>query len=212
MPTIKIASDKAEICAALDQFGLPRAVVDSDRDAFIGWNTRFLQISGFSGSDLAIMRASDFLTILPKQKRHPPKRAFPAICPVRMRHATNPEWLTGYAVLDDDGIKYLMFDLEPAPTSDFGPSGATNSEEERNRLLKIWHDDIGPKILAAIFAAENVKLALESEGSPQAQAVRHCCELLSESVEALNRMLSGKLLSAEDRSDALTFRDTKSPN
>jgi hypothetical protein len=127
-------------------------------------------------------------------------------------NATNPEWLTGYAVLDDDGIKYLMFDLEPAPTSDFGPSGATNSEEERNRLLKTWHDDVGPKILAAIFAAENVKLALESEGSPQAQAVRHCCELLSESVEALNRMLSGKLLSAEDRSDALTFRDTKSPN
>jgi hypothetical protein len=41
-----------EFCSVLNEFALPRAIVDFDRHSFVAWNSKFLEQTGFSEDEM----------------------------------------------------------------------------------------------------------------------------------------------------------------
>jgi hypothetical protein len=51
-----------QLCAALNEFALPRAVVDFERHSFIAWNPKFIEHTGFSEDELKSSKTDDLLS------------------------------------------------------------------------------------------------------------------------------------------------------
>src|SRR5260370_40772548 len=45
-------TEMQKLCAHLNEFALPRAIVDFDRQRFVAWNTRFLARTGYSEEEI----------------------------------------------------------------------------------------------------------------------------------------------------------------
>jgi hypothetical protein len=45
-------AEMQKLCAHLNEFALPRAVMDFDRQRFVAWNTRFLARTGYSEEEI----------------------------------------------------------------------------------------------------------------------------------------------------------------
>jgi hypothetical protein len=46
----------------LNEFALPRAIVDFERHSFVAWNPRFLEHTGFSEVEMKSSKAEELLT------------------------------------------------------------------------------------------------------------------------------------------------------
>ena len=51
-----------EFCAVLNEFALPRAIVDFERHSFVAWNSKFLERTGFSEDEMKSSRLDELLT------------------------------------------------------------------------------------------------------------------------------------------------------
>jgi hypothetical protein len=51
-----------EFCAVLNQFALPRAILDYERHSFVAWNSKFLELTGFSENEMKSSRLDELLT------------------------------------------------------------------------------------------------------------------------------------------------------
>ena len=49
-------------CAVLNEFALPRAIVDFDRHSFVAWNSKFLEQTGFSEDEMKSSKPEELLT------------------------------------------------------------------------------------------------------------------------------------------------------
>jgi len=65
-------------------------------------------------------------------------------------------------------------------------------QEERARIIKLFHDEVSSTMMAALFALESAKNALEAQNLPAIQALEKASELLSEAVEKTADVLEGK--------------------
>jgi PAS domain-containing protein len=50
-----------EFCAVLNEFALPRAIVDFDRHSFVAWNPKFLEQTGFSEDEMKSSNPEELL-------------------------------------------------------------------------------------------------------------------------------------------------------
>jgi PAS domain-containing protein len=50
-----------ESCTVLNEFALPRAIVDFDRHSFVAWNSRFLEQTGFSEDEIKSSKPEELL-------------------------------------------------------------------------------------------------------------------------------------------------------
>jgi hypothetical protein len=48
-------------CAVLNEFALPRAIVDFNRHSFVAWNSKFLQQTGFSEDEMKSSKPEELL-------------------------------------------------------------------------------------------------------------------------------------------------------
>jgi hypothetical protein len=55
--------DSRALCAALDKYRLPRAIVRVETRSFVAWNKPFLTLTGFSGDKLANLNAQDWVVL-----------------------------------------------------------------------------------------------------------------------------------------------------
>jgi hypothetical protein len=51
------------LCAALDKYRLPRAIVHVENRSFVAWNRAFLSLTGFSDDQLWSLNAKDWITL-----------------------------------------------------------------------------------------------------------------------------------------------------
>ena len=65
----------------------------------------------------------------------------------------------------------------------------SGGEEERNRILKLFHDRVSPKLLAAVFEVVNAKEKLEAKGLEESKAVAKAAEKLTETIDAVVSVL-----------------------
>ena len=73
------------------------------------------------------------------------------VVPVRFRIFDTENFPTGHAAKRDDGFVLLMLDVLDKNTGLLEDARVFGREEERSRILKIFHDKVSPKLLAAIF-------------------------------------------------------------
>jgi hypothetical protein len=50
-----------EFCAVLNEFALPRAIVDFERHSFVAWNSKFLEQTGFSEDEMKSSKPEELL-------------------------------------------------------------------------------------------------------------------------------------------------------
>lgn len=65
-------------------------------------------------------------------------------------------------------------------------------QEERARIIKLFHDEVSSTMMAALFAVESAKNALEAQNLPVVLELEKASELLSEAVEKTGDVLEGK--------------------
>ena len=179
-----------ELCAVLNEFALPRAIVDFERHSFVAWNPRFLEHTGFSEDEMKTSRAEELLTFgeswFPLSDEKGQTVEYIA-CAARRPFGADPA--PGFAVRSHGKIGYVMLDVFDSSSAQFEQGRNAGQEEERNRVVKAFHEEVSSSIIAALFLIETVKSELEEAGLPQAEAVSKASDILAETTEKIAHVI-----------------------
>jgi hypothetical protein len=181
-------SDEARaICTALNDFHLPRAIAHLERNRFVAWNEHFLAESGFSGEELQTTALKDLTTFEEPSTVAPGfERSGFSVMPFRFTCHDQDRVLSGNAAAKGDGFVLLLVE----PTKETGDSAwEKGRNDERDRILRLFHDEVGPKLLAAVFAAQIAKEELEAKGLKESETVAKVGDKLVEAIEGVVAVL-----------------------
>jgi hypothetical protein len=188
-------ADMQKLCVHLNEFALPRAIADFERQRFVAWNTRFLARTGYSEEEIktldlgkAILQGDSVL--FPPDEGNNPSAEFVALA-VRVPGETAA--VPGHLVRSKGNLGYLMLsDIEPTASTKFKQGRLVGQEQERVRILQMFHDEVSSGILGALFTIQMAKERLESSHLSEAGPVAEASEMLSEAVEKMGDVLEGK--------------------
>ena len=76
-----------------------------------------------------------------------------------------------------------MLDAFDSPAPQFEKGRNAGREEERNRVVRTFHEEVSSSMIAALFLIETVKSELEDAGLPQAEALSKASDILAETSE-----------------------------
>jgi signal transduction histidine kinase len=178
----------AKLCAHLDEFALPRAVVDSPGKRFVGWNKTFLKSTGFTEEELRGLEPEQIISesesaFSPADALDNPDVKF---YPVAVRAAKEVAAVPGYLVKSSGDLGYLMLEeLDPNVSTAFEQGRLVGKEQQRTRIAQLFHEELSSDLLAAIFKIHLAKQKLEASGSPDAQQVAEASEILSEAIDKM---------------------------
>jgi hypothetical protein len=181
-----------EFCAVLDEFALPRAIVDFERHSFVAWNRRFLERTGYSEDEVRSARPEEFFTFgeswfpLSDEKEGQTVEFISS----NARRALRGDPAPGYVVRSQGKIGYVMLDAFDLPSVPFEQGRIAGREEERNRIVKAYHEEVSSSMIAALFLIEAAKSELNEAGLPQTEAVSKASESLTEATEKIVDVLS----------------------
>jgi len=169
---------------------LPRAIVDFERHSFVVWNPKFLEHTGFSEDEMKTSRAEELLTFgeswFPLSDEKGQTVEYIA-CAARRPFGADPA--PGFAVRSHGKIGYVMLDVFDSSSAQFEQGRNAGQEEERNRVVKAFHEEVSSSIIAALFLIETVKSELEEAGLPQAEAVSKASDILAETTEKIAHVI-----------------------
>jgi hypothetical protein len=175
-----------ELCAILNEFALPRAIVDFERHSFVAWNPRFLEHTGFSEDEMKTSRAEELLTFgeswFPLSDEKWQTVEYIA-CAARRPFGAEPA--PGFVIRSHGKIGYVMLDVFDSSSAKFEQGRNVGREEERNRVIKTFHEEVSSSMIAALFLIETAKSELEEAGLPQAEAVSKASDILAETTEKI---------------------------
>jgi hypothetical protein len=181
-----------EFCAVLNKFALPRAVVDFERDSFVAWNPRFLEQTGYSEDEIKSAKPGELLTFgeswfpLSGEKE---EQAVEFVSSAAKR-PFGSEPAPGYVVRSHGKIGYVMLDVFDQPSAQFDQGRIAGREEERNRIVKAYHEEVSSSMIAALFLIETAKSELQEADLPQAEAVSKASDILKEATEKIAHVLT----------------------
>jgi hypothetical protein len=176
----------------LDEFALPRALVDFKRQRFVAWNQTFLARTGYSEEEIRALRPGHL--IVQGESAFVPEEAgansdvefYPAALKTLKEEAAIP----GHLVKSKGDFAYLMLEeLNPNVSSTFTQGRLVGNEEKRKQVAQIFHEELSSGLLAAIFQIHLAKQKLEAIGSPEAERVAQASEILSETIEKMGEVL-----------------------
>jgi hypothetical protein len=178
----------AQLCAHLDEFALPRAVVDSSGKRFVGWNKSFLTRTGFTEGELRDLEPKQIISesesaLSPADASENPDVKF---YPVAVRAAKEVAAVPGYLVKSSGEFEYLMLEeQDPNVSTTFEQGRLVGKEQQRTQIAQVFHQELSSELLAAVFKIHLVKQSLEASGSPDAQQVAQASEILSEAIDKM---------------------------
>jgi hypothetical protein len=185
------AQNLQALCAVLNEFALPRAIVDFQRHSFVAWNQRFLEHTGFSEDEIKTSNAKELLTFgeswFPLSDKKEGQTVEYIACAARRPFGTGSA--PGFAVKPHGKIGYVMLDVFDSSSAQFEQGRNVGREEERNRVIKAFREEVSSSMIAAIFLIQTAKSELEEAGLPQAEAVSKAAEILAESTEKIAHVI-----------------------
>jgi hypothetical protein len=180
-----------ELCAVLNEFALPRAIVDFERHSFVAWNPRFLEYTGFSEDELRTSKADELLTFgeswFPLSDEKEGQTVEYVACAASRPFGGHSA--PGFAVRSHGKIGYVMINVFDSPSAQFEEGQNVGREEERNRVIETFHEEVSSSIIAALFLIETAKSELEEAGLPQAGAVAKASDILAETTEKIAHVI-----------------------
>jgi hypothetical protein len=175
-----------QLCTVLNHFALPRAVVNFENHAFIGWNPKFLECTGCSDDELGAIKLENVLTLgeswSPVSEDEENTGVEYIACTTKQGSGEN--FSRGFVVKNRGRIGYVMLDTWGS-SAEFEQGKTIGREEERNRIAKAFHDEVSSSMLAALFLVEAAKTELEDAGLPQAKLVAKASDILAETTEKI---------------------------
>jgi signal transduction histidine kinase len=184
-----------KLCVHLNEFALPRAVVDFDRQQFVAWNKRFLARTGYSEEEIRALQPDKIIVEgelsfgPPEDAENPTARFFPVAVRVPARNSAVP----GHLVRAQGNFGYLMLqDTEPTVSTKFEQGRLVGQEQERVRIVRAFHDEVSSGILGALFKIQMARQRLESAELAEAEPVAEASEMLSEAIEKIDDVLEHK--------------------
>lgn len=181
-----------KLCVYLNEFALPRAIVDFDRQHFVAWNTRFLARTGYSEGEIKTLDTAKAIlqgdsVFFPPDEGDNPTAEFVALA---VRVPTKAAAVPGHLVRSKGNLGYLMLhDIEPTTSTKFEQGRLVGQEQERVRIVQMFHAEVSSSMLGALFKIELAKEKLESADLPEVEPVVQASELLSEAVEKIGEVL-----------------------
>jgi PAS domain-containing protein len=171
----------------LNEFALPRAIVDFERGSFVAWNKRFLERTGYSEDELKSAKPEELLTLseswFPLSDEREGQKVEYVSCAARRPFGADPA--PGYVVRAQDKIGYVMLEITDSPSAQFEQGRIVGREEERNRVRTTFHEEVSSSIIAALFLIERAKSELRKVESPQAESVSKASDILTEATEKI---------------------------
>jgi signal transduction histidine kinase len=86
----------------------------------------------------------------------------------------------------------MLRDMEPTTSTKFEQGRLVGQEQERIRIVQMFHDEVSSGMLAALFKIQMAKEKLESANSPDVEPVAQASEMLSEAIEKMEEVLEEK--------------------
>lgn len=96
----------------------------------------------------------------------------------------------GYIVKSGSKIGYVMLEITDSPSAQFDQGRVAGREEERNRIIKAYHEEVSSSMIEALFLIEEAKSELEEAGSQQAETVSKASEILTETTKKIADVIS----------------------
>jgi hypothetical protein len=181
-----------EFCAVLNEFALPRAIVDFERDAFVAWNPKFLEQSGYSEDEIKSAKPGELLTFadswFPLSSAKEGQTVEFISSAAKRAFGSDPA--PGYVVRSHGKIGYVMLDTFDLRSVQFGQGKVLGREEERTRIVQAYHEEVSSSMIAALFLIETAKSELQEADLPQAEAVAKASDMLKEATDKLARVLT----------------------
>jgi PAS domain-containing protein len=190
---LELPKEAQAICDVLNEFRLPRAILHVDREPFIAWNESFRERTGYSAEQLHFAHHKD-LVVFSEPDPELPESALQPTPGVQLIRCTTrcsgqEHFATGYAAKREDGFVLLMLDVINPSTGAIEDARLFGREEERNRILKLFHDKVSPKLLAAVFEVVNARERLEAKGLEESKSVARAADKLTETIDAVAAVL-----------------------
>jgi hypothetical protein len=176
-------ADSRALCAALDKYRLPRAIVRVETRSFVAWNKPFLTLTGFSGDKLANLNAQDWVVL------GDPVAEAPGLISCVIRTADSERFITGHAALGDDGSVYVIPDLENWTSDAFERGRMVGSQEERAKIKQVYHDAVSPELLVALFTLGEAERQLQATHPREAAELTKVARLIDKVIEKLAKSL-----------------------
>lgn len=202
---MELSQEAKAICDALDEFRLPRAIVHVERDCFVAWNKSFQQRTGYSADELQVAHLRDLIVIgePDTQFAESEQQSLPGVQFARCatRCSGQEHFATGYSAKREDGFMLLMVDVINPTTGAIEDARIFGQQEERNRILRLFHDRVSSKLLVAAFEVQRAKVELEAKGLEEGRAVSKAAEKLNETIDAVVSVLDPEEVERENRPD-----------
>jgi hypothetical protein len=193
------------LCVHLNEFALSRAIVDFDRKRFVAWNNRFLIRTGYSEDEIKsiepdkIVIESNTRFTNPSEGENPSAEFIPVAVRTPKAGAAEP----GHLVRSRHNLGYLMLNEGTIASPEFEQGRLVGKEQERMRIVQMFHEEISSGMLGAVFKIHQAKEKLNSINSPEAEAVSEASRLLSEAIEKM-----GTVMDDEKRQQDTIDRDS----
>lgn len=172
---------------------MPRAVLDFEKDAFVAWNSRFLDHTGFTEDEMRSSKLEDLLTLgkspLPLFEERARQKVEFITCTARRPFGADPA--PGYVVRSGGKLGYVMLDVYDQSTAQFEQGRSVGREEERNRIAQAFDQEVSSSLIAALFLIETAKSELEEAAQRHAEAVSKASDILTEATEKIAQVIGG---------------------
>jgi hypothetical protein len=158
----------------------------------VAWNSRFLEQTGYSEAEIISVRPEELLTMseswfpLSEEKEG---KAVEFISSVAKR-ALGADPAPGYVVRSRSKMGYVMLDPFNSPSAQFAQGRLAGREEERNRIVQAYHQEVSSSMIAALFLIETAKIELQEADLPQAEAISKVSDILTEATEKIAHVLT----------------------
>jgi hypothetical protein len=181
-----------QLCAFLNGFALPRAIADFEDRFFVAWNPKFLEHTGFSESEMKASNPEELLTFgeswFPLSNETDAQKIDYTGCAIKRAGGEAPA--PGFVVRSHGKIGYVMLDVFDCSSAQFEQGHAVGREEERNRIIRAFHEEVSSSIIAALFLMKTAESELQEAGSPQAKIVSKASDILTETTEKIASVLA----------------------
>jgi hypothetical protein len=180
-----------QVCAVLNEFALPRAIVNFERRTFVAWNPKFLERTGFTEDEMKSSKPEELLIFgeswspLSEEKEDRPVEYIAC----STRGVSGAGSAPGLVVRAQGKMGYVMLDVFGS-SAQFEQGRSAGQEEERNRIINAFHEEVSSPLIAALFLIQRAKNELEDTGLPQAESVSKASDILTETTEKIADVLS----------------------
>jgi hypothetical protein len=181
-----------DLCDQLNRDSLPRAVAHFGRDVFVGWNKSFLRRTGYSEESLRSLQPTRSIFFgMPSGEVTGIEKA--SSSSVLLRHcvfqcAADFDFAPGQAAQKDHQFTLLILDIANREPRNFELGKRVGREEERTRVLRLFHDGVSWNLLAAAFIMHGLEDQLSAEGLPQAGIAAKAAELMGQAIENVQNL------------------------